>query len=155
MATPQQRQSIDINALIQQAQQARAQAAQDKLKAESQAAAKSALDKKSKAIKAQADNKFRYAEGLERSLNNFEDKLRFYALKISRGDTLDPVEQKDFDRAVEQYNKVSITYNNTVSEGNAILSRLPEQPSGPTGPTGPITTATATATGGTGTASTS
>ena len=75
MATPEARQSIDINALIQQAQQARAQAAQDKLRAESQAAAKSALDKKSKAIKAQADNKFRYAEGLEKSLNNFEDKL--------------------------------------------------------------------------------
>jgi len=152
MATPEPRQSIDINALIQQAQQARAQAAQDKLRAESQAAAKSALDKKSKSIKAQADSKFRYAEGLERSLNNFEDKLKFYALKISRGDVLDPVEQKDFDRAVEQYNKVSVTYNTTVSEGNAILSKLPEQPSGPTGPTGPTTTATATATGSTGTA---
>jgi hypothetical protein len=149
MATPEARQSIDINALIQQAQQARAQAAQDKLRAESQAAAKSALDKKSKAIKAQADNKFRYAEGLEKSLNNFEDKLRFYALKISRGDVLDPVEQKDFDRAVEQYNKVSITYNTKVSEGNTILSRLPEQPSGPTGPTGPVTTTTATGTGAT------
>jgi hypothetical protein len=149
MATPEARQSIDINALIQQAQQARAQAAQDKLRAESQASAKSALDKKSKAIKAQADNKFRYAEGLEKSLNNFEDKLRFYALKISRGDVLDPVEQKDFDRAVEQYNKVSVTYNSTVLEGNTILSRLPEQPSGPTGPTESVTTATATGTGAT------
>ena len=148
MATPEPRQSIDVNALIQQAQQNRAQAAQDKLKAESEAAAKSAVDKKSRTIKVRADNKFRYAEGLEKSLNSFENKLKFYANKISRGDELNPVEQKDFDNALAQYNRVSVAYNTTVAEGNAILSRLPEQPSGPTGPTGTITT-TATATGAT------
>ena len=54
MATPEARQPFDVNAYIQQSQQTRAQAAQAKIQAESAAAAKSIVDKKSKAIKAQA-----------------------------------------------------------------------------------------------------
>jgi hypothetical protein len=114
---------------------------------------KSALDKKSRNIKTQADSKYQYARTLETALNNYEGQLEAYVTKLSRGDELTEVEQKDFDRVVKQYNSVNANYNKAISEGNAILAKLPETPTGPTGPDAGVTTTTGTgATGATGAA---
>lgn len=151
MATPTPRQPIDISSLIRDAEDKRAQAKIEAQQAQRAAEIKSAIDKKSRNIKTQADSKYQYARNLETTLNNYEGQLEAYVTKLSRGDELTEVEQKDFDRVVKQYNSVNATYNKTISEGNAILAKLPETPTGPTGPDAGVTTATGTgATGATG-----
>jgi hypothetical protein len=153
MATPTTRQPIDISSLIKDAEDKRAQAKIQAQQAQRAAEIKSAIDKKSRNIKAQADSKYQYAKNLETTLNNYEGQLQAYVTKLSRGDELTEVEQKDFDRVVKQYNSVNATYNKTISEGNAILAKLPETPTGPTGPDVGVTTTTGTgATGATGAA---
>jgi len=155
MATPTPRQPIDISSLIRDAEDKRAQAKIEAQQAQRAAEIKSTLDKKSRSIKAQADSKYQYARTLETALNNYEGQLEAYVTKLSRGDKLTEVEQKDFDRVVKQYNSVNTTYNKTISEGNAILAKLPETPTGPTGPNVGVTTTTGTgATGATGAAPT-
>ena len=153
MATPTPRQPIDISSLIRDAEDKRAQAKIEAQQAQRAAEIKSSIDKKSRNIKTQADSKYQYARNLETTLNNYEGQLQAYVTKLSRGDELTEVEQKDFDRVVKQYNSVNATYNKTISEGNAILAKLPEAPTGPTGPDAGVTTATGTgATGATGAA---
>ena len=155
MATPTPRQPIDISSLIRDAEDKRAQAKIQAQQAQRAAEIKSAIDKKSRNIKTQADSKYQYAKNLETTLNNYEGQLQAYVTKLSRGDELTEVEQKDFDRVVKQYNSVNATYNKTISEGNAILAKLPETPTGPTGPDAGVTTTTGTgATGATGAATT-
>ena len=155
MATPTPRQPIDISSLIRDAEDKRAQAKIEAQQAQRAAEIKSAIDKKSRNIKTQADSKYQYARNLETTLNNYEGQLQAYVTKLSRGDELTEVEQKDFDRVVKQYNSVNATYNKTISEGNAILAKLPETPTGPTGPDAGVSTATGTgATGATGAAAT-
>ena len=122
------RQPLDVAGIIEQANKDRDTARADRLKAESRAASKKATDKQSKNIQAQANNKFAYAKNLETSLNNFEGQLTIYATKISRGDELTGVEEKDFKRIADQYNKTIAAYNKATTEGNAILAKLPEQP---------------------------
>jgi hypothetical protein len=148
MATPTPRQPIDISSLIRDAEDKRAQAKIEAQQSQRAAEIKSTLDKKSRSIKAQADNKYQYARTLETALNNYEGQLEAYVTKLSRGDKLTEVEQKDFDRVVKQYNSVNTTYNKTISEGNAILAKLPETPTGPTGPDAGVTGTTATGTTG-------
>ena len=154
MATPTQRQPIDISSLIRDAEDKRAQAKLDAQQAQRAAETKAALDKKSKSIKAQADNKYQYARTLETTLNNYEGQLQAYVTKLSRGDELSEVEQREFDRVVKQYNSVNAAYNKAVSEGNSILAKLPDTPTGPTGPTVDTTGTTGTATATTATAPT-
>jgi hypothetical protein len=151
MATPTARQPFDISSYIREAEEKRAQAQAEARIAQQQANTKAALDKKSKSIKAQADSKFQYARTLEVTLNNYEGQLQFYAIKLSRGDELTAVEQREFDRLVKQYNSVNTTYNKAVSEGNSILSRIPEVSAAPQGPDTSITATTATTTATTGT----
>jgi hypothetical protein len=151
MATPTARQPFDISSYIREAEEKRAQAQAEARIAQQQANTKAALDKKSKSIKAQADSKFQYARTLEVTLNNYEGQLQFYAIKLSRGDELTAVEQREFDRLVKQYNSVNTTYNKAVSEGNSILSRIPEVSAAPQGPNTSITATTATTTATTGT----
>lgn len=150
MATPTQRQPIDISSLIRDAEDKRAQAKIEAKQAQQAAETKAALDKKSKSIKAQADIKYQYARTLETTLNNYEGQLQAYVTKLSRGDELSEVEQREFDRVVKQYNSVNTAYNKAVTEGNAILAKLPETPTGPQGPDATATGATATGTGTTG-----
>ena len=117
---------FDIDSFIADATAARAAAL-----AKSEAA-KAAADKKksetaaANAIKNQAGAKFSYAETIGKSLKNFEGQLKVFGIKISRGDVLTTVEQRDFDRILEQYKSVSTAYNKALSEGQAILAKMPE-----------------------------
>jgi hypothetical protein len=39
---------------------------------------------------------------------------------------LSTIEQRDFDRVLEQYKSVSTAYNKALAEGEAILAKMPE-----------------------------
>jgi hypothetical protein len=117
---------FDIDAFIADAQAARKGAL-----AKSEAAKKTAAKKKAdtaaaNAIKNQAGSKFSYAETIGKSLKNFEGQLKIFGTKIARGDVLSTIEQRDFDRVLEQYKSVSAAYNKALSEGEAILDKMPE-----------------------------
>ena len=118
--------AIDVEKLIADAKAARANA--DAVAA----AAKIAADKnkadteKANNIKSEASLKFNYAKALEKTINDFEGQISAYITKISRGDKLDPTQQKDFDRIVSEYKKVDANYQKTLAEGNKILEAMPK-----------------------------
>jgi hypothetical protein len=110
---------------------AEATAAREKARIASEAARKLSEQKKAdtaaaNAIKNQAGSKFSYAQVLEKSLKNFEGQLKSFGLRVARGDVLSTVEQRDFDRVIGEYRKVSAAYNKALSEGEAILKKMPE-----------------------------
>jgi hypothetical protein len=117
---------FDIDAFIANAQAAREQALAKSEAAKAAAAKKRAETSAANAIKNQAGSKFSYAETIGKSLKNFEGQLKIFGIKIARGDVLSTVEQRDFDRVLEQYKSVSAAYNKALSEGEAILAKMPE-----------------------------
>jgi archaellum component FlaC len=118
--------TFDIDAFIAQSKAARAQALVKKEAAERAAKAKKADSSAARNISNQANNKFQYAENLGTTLKDFEGQLMVFGSKIARGDKLTTIEQRDFDRVVSEYRKLSTTYNKVLSEGNAILAKMPE-----------------------------
>lgn len=131
---------FNIDSYIEDLKTAQKQAAANKLTAEAEAKKKKSESNAAKRVRAEADNKFQYAEGLGKTLIDYEGQLKTYATKIARGDVLDSIEQRDFDYAVKQYKSISTNYTNALNEGNAILAKMPagyaEGPTGPTGATG-------------------
>lgn len=117
---------FDINAFIAEAQAAREQALAKSEAAKAAAAKKKAESAAANAVKNKAGVKFSYAENLAKSLKDFEGQLKVFGLKISRGDKLSALEEKDFKRVQEQYKSVSAAYNKALSEGEAILAKMPE-----------------------------
>ena len=110
-----------INTLKEQQKQATAK----RLAAEAVANKKKADSSEANRIRNEANLKFQYAEGLGKSLVDFEGQLKNYARKISRGDVLTSIEQRDFDYAVKQYKSVSTAYTTALNQGNAILAKMP------------------------------
>jgi hypothetical protein len=117
---------FDVNSFIAEAKAARAAAIVKQEAAKKAAEQKKADTAQSRGIQNQANNKFQYADALENTLKQFEGQLRIFGTKISRGDVLSTIEQRDFDRAVSEYKKVSTAYNKALNEGNAILAKMPE-----------------------------
>ena len=115
---------LNIQDVLNQAEAAR------KARVASQAEADKAAKEKriSRDAKMAADNKFNYANTIDQSRTEFEGKLRMYATKMSRGDKLTAVEQKDFNGVLSQYNKTNAAFNKAVDEGNAILAKAPNAP---------------------------
>lgn len=117
---------FDINAFIEQAKTARAESLKKKEAAEKAAAQKKADTKAARGIQNQANNKFQYAESLGNSLKDFEGQLRIFGTKIARGDKLDALEQKEFNRVTKEYKSLSAAYTSALAEGNKILAKMPE-----------------------------
>ena len=104
----------------------------DQQKAREVAAAKAKVAReiksKSDAVKsaqAKAENKFAYADTVEKSMSRFEEQLKAFAIKISRGDELSTVEEKEYKRILEQYKSVNTAYNKAMAEGQKILDATP------------------------------
>jgi hypothetical protein len=137
--------AVDVNKLIADAKAAQAaartaaaeaqtQASRDKIDSEAQARSKSQTD---------------YANSLKPRLEQYESQLAIWARKIARGDKLSTVEQKEFDRLVEDYNSVNKTVDAAIKKSNDILvearkkaaakspTPTPDRGGAPTGPTGP------------------
>lgn len=117
---------FDINAFIEQAKAARAEALKKKEAAEKAAAQKKADSAAARGIQNQANNKFQYADSLGNTLKDFEGQLRVFGTKIARGDELTKLEQKEFDRLTKEYKKVSTAYSTALNEGNTILAKMPK-----------------------------
>jgi hypothetical protein len=117
---------FDIDSFIANAKAARAAALAKSQAAKAVADKKKAETSAANSIKNQAGAKFSYAETIGKSLKNFEEQLKVFGIKISRGDVLTTVEQRDFDRVLEQYKSVSTAYNKALAEGQAILAKMPE-----------------------------
>ena len=117
---------FDIDSFIADAQAAREQALAKSEASRAAAAKKKSETSAANAVKSKAGVKFSYAESLGKSLKDFEGQLKVFGTKIARGDKLSTIEQRDFDRVVEQYKGVSTAYNKALSEGEAILAKMPE-----------------------------
>jgi hypothetical protein len=145
--------AVDVNKLIADAKakqeaartaaaQAQAQASKDKIDSETRARSKSQTD---------------YANSLKPSLEQYESQLAIWARKIARGDKLSAVEQKEFNKLVNDYNSLNKTVDAAIKKSNDILVEARKKaaassptptpnrggaPTGPTGPTSPTPTQT-------------
>jgi hypothetical protein len=117
--------AIDVNKLIADAKAERAAAAAKQDIADKAAAALSEANKANKAYKQQVQNKLDYANNLQQTINDYEGQLETYAIQISRDGKLNPVDQKDFNRVLSNYEKVSKTYKSTIDEVNTTLAKAP------------------------------
>lgn len=134
-------------------------------KAKQDAARKAAEDARKTAERSQADakviaeskSKMAYADTLKPRLRNYEERLKFFANKIARGDKLDVLEQKEFDKLVKDYKSLNATVDAAIKESYDIVDRYerkraeeatggrPAVTTGVTqGPTGDVTTSPAT-----------
>ena len=117
---------FNIDTFIAEATAAREQARIKSEEARKLSEQKKADTSAANAIKNQAGSKFSYAEVLEKSLKNFEGQLKSFGLRFARGDELSTVEERDYKRVLAEYQKVSTAYNKALSEGEAILAKMPK-----------------------------
>ena len=73
-----------------------------------------------------ANQKFDMAKGLTESIGDYEFTINFMVGKISKGDKLSTLEQRELDNAVKNYNAVTARYQKLIAEGNKILSTVPK-----------------------------
>ena len=118
--------TFNIDTFIAEATAARAEALAKSEAARAIADKKKAETSAANSIKNKAGVKFSYAENLGKTLQDFEGQLKVFGLKISRGDKLSTIEQRDFERVQAQYRSLSNAYNKALSEGEAILAKMPE-----------------------------
>lgn len=109
--------AVDVNKLIRDAQAAQAAARAEAEKA----AASAAKNKVSSQVTALSKKQLEYANTLKPRLRDYEEKLKFTANKIARGDKLSSTEQKEFDRLIKEYNSVNKTINAAIKKANDIL----------------------------------
>ena len=118
--------AIDVKALIAEAEAKRAEAQAKAEAARKAADATKATNKAAKDIVTKANVSLNYAKNLETSIKNLEGTIRLYSTRLGRGDKLSVLEQKEFDKAVSDYDKVNNAYNKALDEGNKILATIPE-----------------------------
>lgn len=118
--------AINVEALVAEAKAKRdeAQAAADA--ARKVADAQKATNKAAQDVVTKANVSLGYAKNLQPTINDLEGKIRLYTTRLGRGDKLSAVEQKEFDRIIQQYEKVNTAYNNALAEGNKILATVPK-----------------------------
>lgn len=73
-----------------------------------------------------ANQKFDMAKGLTESIGDYEFTINFMVGKISKGDKLSTLEQRELDNAVKNYNAVTARYQKLIAEGNKILLTVPK-----------------------------
>jgi len=117
--------AIDVQALVAEAQAKRAEAQAKADAAQKAADAQKATNKAAKDVIKRANVSLGYAKNLEPTIKNFEGTIRLYTARLSRGDKLSPVDQKEFDRVLAEYTKVNAAYNKALAEGNKILAEMP------------------------------
>lgn len=118
--------AIDPQALIAEAK-AKRDAAQAEANAARKAAdAQKATNKSASNIIKQANVSLGYAKNLESSITDLEGKIRLYTTRLGRGDKLSAIEQKEYNSALAEYEKVNTAYNNALAEGNKILATIPK-----------------------------
>jgi hypothetical protein len=111
--------AINVDKLI-----ADAKARQDDARKTAETARKTAERSKADAkVIAESKNKMAYADTLKPRLKDYEERLKFFANKIARGDKLDVLEQKEFDKLVKDYKSLNATVDNAIKESYDIVDR--------------------------------
>ena len=141
--------AIDVDKLIEDTKAKQAEAKKNA------AIARAEAEKDKATARAAAESKVKsdYADTLRPRLKDYEARLKIYANRIARGDKLDTVEQKEFDRLVKDYKSVSTAIDKAVKDSYDIVvkarkTRAEEATKDRTrpgvtkptaGPTGPVT----------------
>ncbi len=141
--------AIDVDKLIADTKAKQAEAKKNAVTARAEA------EKDRTTAKAAAESKVKsdYADTLRPRLEDYEARLKIYANRIARGDKLDTVEQKEFDRLVKEYKSVSTAIDKAVKDSYDIVVKArktraeeatkdrtkPGATKVTTGPTGPVT----------------
>ena len=110
--------AIDVNKLITDAK-TRQDAATQQAQEERAAAEREKANKK---VLADSKSKLDYANTLKPRLKNLEDRLKFFANRIARGDKLDSLEQGEFDRLVKDYNSLNKTIDKAIKDAYDIVA---------------------------------
>lgn len=141
--------AIDVDKLIEDTKAKQAEAKKNAATARAEAE----KDKATASAAAEAKVKSDYADTLRPRLKDYEARLKIYANRIARGDKLDTVEQKEFDRLVKEYKSVSTAIDKAVKDSYDIVVKArktraeeatkdrtrPGVTKPTTGPTGPVT----------------
>ena len=109
--------SINVDQLVKDAER-RQQAAAQQAQAER---ARASREKAERTVLAESKSRLDYANTLKPRLKTIEQRLRFYANKIARGDKLDSLEQGEFDRLVEEYNSLDDAINTAIKDSYDIV----------------------------------
>lgn len=109
--------AVDVDKLIADAKKAQAAARTAAAKAQAQAS----KDKVDAETQARSKSQTDYANTLKPRLEQYESELGIWARKIARGDKLSPVEKKEFDRLVKDYNSLNKTVDDAIKKSNDIL----------------------------------
>ena len=110
--------AIDVNKLIADAK-TKQEAATQQAQTERAAAQREKANKK---VLAESKSKLDYANTLKPRLKTMEDRLKFFANRIARGDKLDSLEQGEFDRLVEDYNSLNKTIDKAIKDAYDIVA---------------------------------
>jgi len=117
--------ALNVQSLIEDAKAKRAESQAQAEAAKAKAERNKAKTKAANNIVTEANSKFNYANSLEQTIKDFEGQIQIYVTKISRGDKLSPIDEKELNRLVGQYEKVTATYRKAYDEGNKILDKIP------------------------------
>jgi mRNA-degrading endonuclease HigB of HigAB toxin-antitoxin module len=109
--------AVDVNKLIADAKKAQAAAT----KTAKKSAADALKDKAMAEVTAQSKKQLEYADTLKPTIAQYEAELQIWANKIAKGDKLSPIEQKDFNKLVKDYNSVNSTVNAAIKKANDII----------------------------------
>jgi hypothetical protein len=91
---------------------------------EAEAARAAAERKKADAtVLAESKNRMAYADTLKPRLQRYEERLKFFALRIARGDKLDTLEQREFDKLVSDYKSLNTAIDKAIKESFDIVNR--------------------------------
>ncbi len=109
--------AVNVDKLV-----ADAKAKQAEARKAAEAARKNAERKKadSKVI-AESKSKMAYADTLKPRLKDYEERLKIWANKIARGDKLDTLEQKEFDKLVKDYKSLNDAIDKAIKDSYDIV----------------------------------
>lgn len=109
--------AVNVDKLV-----ADAKAKQEESRKNAEDARKTALREKADSkVMAESKMKMDYADSLKPRLREYEDRLKFFANKIARGDKLGVLEKQEFDKLVKNYESLSNTVDKAIKESYDIV----------------------------------
>lgn len=117
--------ALNVQSLIEDAKAKRAESQAQAEASKAKAERNKAKTKAANNIVTEANSKFNYANSLERTIKDFEGQIQAYVTRLGRGDKLSPIDEKELNRLVGQYEKVTAAYRKAYDEGNKILEKIP------------------------------
>lgn len=119
--------ALDVQGLIDDAKKKRAEAQAAAQEAQKKAAQNKATTQAANDVITEANNKFDYANNLERTILDLEGQIRAYVTRLGRGDKLSAIDERELNRLTKQYDSVTSAYQKAYAEGNKILSKMPKE----------------------------